>query len=166
MGGTPPLGYDHKNRELIENSKEAEIVNAIYQQFITTESVTETVRAINSLGYTTKSWISEAGKKRMGKAFSKKAVRHILQNQVYIGNIVHKDKIYLGKHKPIIMQEIWDKVQDLFTRKNERVINPVSRISTPPLLKGLLFCSCCNSAMTPSYSNEKNWLQISLLYLL
>ena len=44
MGGIPPLGYTPKDRGLIINHKEAELVRAIYNNFVETNSVTETVR--------------------------------------------------------------------------------------------------------------------------
>ena len=156
MGGVPPLGYDPKDRELIKNNKEAEIVKTIYQKFLETESVTETVRAINDVGYRTKSWISEKGRKYQGVAFSKKAIYHILQNPVYAGKIKHKDKVYQGKHDPILALDVWEKAQSIFTRKDDLVMKPITRISTPPLLKGILHCGCCSSVMTPSYCIKKN----------
>lgn len=156
MGGIPPLGYDPKNRELNINKQEAEIVKIIYQTFLETESVTETVRAVNALGHKTKSWVSEKGRKYNGVAFSKKAIYHILHNPVYAGKIKHKDKIYQGKHDQIIDPEAWEKAQSIFTRRDDRVLKPATRISTPPMLKGILHCGCCGAIMTPSYCMKKN----------
>lgn len=156
MGGYPPLGYDPKNRELLINISEAEIVKAIYKSFMETESVSDTVRAMNAVGHKTKSWTSENGKIYTGGVFTKRAILYILQNPVYAGKIVHKGKVYQGKHQPIIKQEIWEKAQAIFTRKETRVINSATRMSAPPMLKGIFYCSCCGSKMTPSYSMKKN----------
>lgn len=156
MGGYPPLGYDPKDRELIINNKEAKIVEAIYQTFMETESVADTVRTIDKLGYKTKTWISEGGKLYQGGVFTKRAVLYILQNPVYAGKIVHKGKIYQGKHSCIIKPDKWEKVQAIFTRKDDRVIKSATRISAPPLLKGIFYCGCCGSKMTPTYSMKRN----------
>lgn len=156
MGGYPPLGYDPKNRELIINNKEAKIVKMIYQTFMETESVADTVRAMNSQGYKTKTWVTANGKTYYGGVFTKRAILYILQNPVYAGKIVHKGKIYQGKHQPIIKSDKWDKIQAIFTRKDNRVLKSVTRISTPPLLKGIFYCGCCRSKMTPTYSMKKN----------
>ncbi len=156
MGGVPPLGYDPINRELVINKSEAKIIEEIYKTFIETNSVTETVRIINELGYRTKTWISEKGKKYQGVAFSKKAIRHILQNPTYAGKINHKGKIYQGKHKAIIKEDVWQRVQSIFTSKDEHLSAVSTRISSPPLLKGIFYCGCCNARMTPSYSMKKN----------
>lgn len=156
MGGYPPLGYDPKNRELLINNEESEIVKAIYQNFMETQSVSDTVKVMNELGHRTKTWVTANGKVYTGGVFTKRAVLYILQNPVYAGNIVHKGKIYQGKHKPIIKPDLWDKIQTIFTKKDTRVANSVTRISSPPLLKGIFYCGCCRSKMTPTYSMKKN----------
>ena len=63
--------------------------------------------------------------------------------------------MYDGKHEAIIPQDLWDKVQSLFKRRDQ-VAKPNTRISAPPLLKGILSCGCCGTSMTPSYSIKKN----------
>ena len=36
------------------------------------------------------------------------------------------------------------------------MLKPNTRVSAPPLLKGILSCGCCGTSMTPSYSIKKN----------
>jgi site-specific DNA recombinase len=156
MGGIPPLGFDPKDRKLEINEEEAKIVKLIYQSFIETESVTETVRAVNSLGHRTKIWQSTSGKLYHGNSFSKNGIRHILQNPVYAGKVTHKGKVYDGQHKPIIKPETWEKTQGIFTTRGESVSKSTTRVSAPPLLKGIFFCGCCGASMTPTYSMKKN----------
>lgn len=155
MGGNPPLGYDPIDRKLIINENEATIIRTIYHRFLEIESVTEVARELNAMGYTTKSWTSTSGKFRQGGPFSKKAVRKILNNPIYKGKIVHKDKIYDGEHKPIIDEYTWDRAQNIFKRRKTDIIQPTSRISQPPLLKELIFCGCCASVMIPTYTRKK-----------
>ena len=114
-----------------------------------------TVRELNKLGYKTKSWISEKGKTYIGGVFTKRPVRYILENPIYAGKIVHKGKVYDGKHQPIIDPEAWQKTQEIFASPL-KVNKSISRVSIPPLLKGIIFCGCCNTAMTPTYSVKKN----------
>ena len=156
MGGTPPLGYDPKDRKLEMNEKEAKIVKLIYQHFIETESVTDTVRIINSLGHKTKTWEARTGRVYQGSSFSKNSIRHILQNPVYAGRITHKGNVYNGEHQAIIPPEIWEKAQGIFTTRDTNLSKSTTRISSPPLLKGIFFCGCCKGAMTPTYSMKKN----------
>ena len=82
------------------------------------------------MGYKTKTWISKSGRLYQGMAFSKKAVRHILQNPVYAGKIQHKDQVYDGLHKAIIDEQTWQEVRDIFSgrsTKNQQE-NPSPRI--------------------------------------
>ena len=39
------------------------------------------------------------------------ALYHLLQNRIYRGEIVHKDKSYPGKHQAIVDEGLWDDVQ-------------------------------------------------------
>jgi len=154
MGGNPPLGYDPKDRKLHINEEEAKLVRIIYQRFLEVESPTEVARDMNELGRTTKTWISEAGKLHKGGKFTKKAIRRILKNPIYAGKISHKDNIYDGEHEAIIQLDMWDKVQEVFKRKTQ-IILPSSRVTKPPLLKGIFSCGCCGTLMTPTYTNKK-----------
>jgi hypothetical protein len=47
-----------------------------------------------------------------GKRFSRGALYLMLQNWLYRGNVVHKEKIYPGQHEAIIEPELWQAVQD------------------------------------------------------
>ena len=136
-----------KDRGLIINHKEAELVRAIYNNFVETNSVTETVRKINKEGHKTKSWISEKERFMKEKAFSKKQLDIFYKTQFMLGRFFTKGDVYDGKHEAIIPQDLWDKVQTLFKRRDQ-VAKPNTRISAPPLLKGILSCGCCGTSMT------------------
>lgn len=139
MGGNIPLGYDAKDRKLLINEKEAKIVRILFQNFAETASITETARELNNLGFTTKTWISNNGKLHNGKRFNKSNVRRILNNHLYIGKVKHKDKLFDGMHKPIIDEQIWQKTRELISTNN-KIQTPASRITTAPLLKGIMNC--------------------------
>ncbi|MDA0782797.1 MAG: recombinase family protein [Proteobacteria bacterium] len=155
MGGNPPLGYNPKDRKLLINESEAKLVRIIYQRFLEVASPTEVARDMNEMGFKTKTWISESGKLHKGSNFTKRSIRHILDNPVYAGKISHKGNIYDGEHEPIIMPDMWNKAQSIFKRKNDKVTKPTSRISKPPLLKGIFSCGFCGTVMTPTYTNKK-----------
>ena len=153
MGGTVPLGYDAKDKKLIINEEEANTVRLLYKQFLEAQSVIGVVRQINALGLRTKHRISKAG--IVQGIFQKKHVLRILQNPVYAGKVSHKGKLYKGKHEAIIEEDTWQKVQSLFQHQ-ERPQTIGKRMSTAPLLKGLLHCGDCNSAMVPVYTNKRH----------
>jgi DNA invertase Pin-like site-specific DNA recombinase len=54
MGGWAPLGYDVRDRKLVVNEAEAEIVRSIFARFLRIGSATELTRALASEGITGK----------------------------------------------------------------------------------------------------------------
>lgn len=156
MGGNIPLGYDLADRKLIINEHEAEVIRLIYNNFLKTNSITETVRSINNSGFTTKNWVSRKGVTHSGKKFNNNAITRILKNPLYVGNIECKDSVYSGMHEAIVTSEIWNKTQDIFEKsKKEKVVLPISRLTSPPLLKGLVNCGVCGCQMSSTYTSKK-----------
>lgn len=78
-------------------------------------------------------------------------------NRVYLGEAVHKGTVHPGEHEPLITQEVWDRVHTIFA-ENHRTRSTRTRAQTPALLKGLIRCSHCDSAMTPSHTKKQDRL--------
>lgn len=154
MGGTPPLGYSCEDKKLQILDEEAKTVRIIYQKFLETGSVTSVAREMNKHGFHTKSWISKTGNLHGGGKFDKKNIQRILENPIYAGKIKHKDKVYEGQHKSIIDDKMWQKVQDTFKR-TDRPVGVGVRVSSVPLLKGIMTCGECGGRMIPTYTNKK-----------
>ena len=120
MGGTPPIGYDAKERQLIVNEGEAQLVRLIFQKYIETENMFVVADYLNSQGICTKKWVARRSKREHGGGqFYKSNIQRILTNPLYIGKIAHyaQNKIYDGKHEGIISRDLWDKVQKLIRRR-------------------------------------------------
>ena len=98
MGGTPPLGYDVRDRKLVVNENEAELVRLIFTRFLRVGSATKLAQELRRAGHTTKSWTTQDGKHRPGKPIDKGAIYKILNNRVYLGEAVHKGTSYPGEH--------------------------------------------------------------------
>ncbi len=142
MGGTLPLGYDVKDKELIINEKEAKTVKHIFERYVELKSMAELARELNSQGYRTK------GKSDI---FKKATVRRIITNPIYMGKIRHYEKEYEGKHEAIIEEEKWQKAQELI--KNQ----PYKKAKyEEALLKGIIKCKGCNANMTLTYAKKEN----------
>ena len=163
MGGSPSLGYDTKDKKLIINEREAKIVKIIFQSFLESESVTETARDLNNLGFSNKTWISSKDKLHKGGRFNKSSIRRILSNYLYVGKIKHKDNSYDGLHEAIIEENMWQKTQEILGQNNpqnsiqyNKVSIPKSRATTAPLLKGIMHCSLCGSKMIPTYTTKQS----------
>jgi len=56
-------------------------------------------------------------------------------------------------HKPIIDEQTWQKTRDLLSTNN-KIQLPSSRVTTAPLLKGIMNCGICGSKMTPTYTTK------------
>jgi hypothetical protein len=77
----------------------------------------------------------------------------MLQNRIYRGEIVHKDKSYPGEHAAIIPQDLWDEVQKMLAANRVERTNGGSA-REPSLLAGLIFDDG-GERMTPTHANKK-----------
>lgn len=149
-----PLGYYMENKQLHIDPKTSELVQMIYQDFLSGMSEFAIARKLNQLGYKTK----------RGNYFENRTVKYILQNPVYYGYVrwnVGKEKLRSihpnddcilekGSHEPIISKEVWDRVQERMIRK----YRPAKRAaeSRRHWLSGILYCSDCGSALSATKS--------------
>jgi site-specific DNA recombinase len=146
MGGSPPLGYEVKDRKLVVKADEAATVQIMFEQFLTVGSATLLARTLAAEGVTTK----------RGKPINKGYLYKLLNNQVYIGKAVHKGTAYPGQHEAIICLDLWDKVHAII-KESPRARANHTRAQTPALLKGLIF-GADGRAMTPSHTKKKGRL--------
>jgi len=113
MGGLVPLGYDlpvNGTRTLVENAGEAETVRNIFGRYLALGSVHQLVIELQVQGIHSKVRTTAKGKTLGGQPFSRGALFHLLQNRVYVGEIVHKDACYPGQHPAIVERALFDEV--------------------------------------------------------
>jgi DNA invertase Pin-like site-specific DNA recombinase len=142
MGGCPPLGYEVKDRKLIENPADASHVRWVFARFIEIGSGTELARELAERGVTT----------ARGHRIDKKFIYRMLNNRVYIGEAVHKGTSYPGEHTAIIEREVWDKVHAILT-ESPRKRAARTRADTPALLRGLLY-GPDGAAFSPTHTRK------------
>jgi hypothetical protein len=70
---------------------------------------------------------------------------------------VHKGESYPGEHKPIVDRAIWDRVHEVLAANAKRRGNE-ARARTPAPLRGLMRCTHCSSAMTPTHTRRRGRL--------
>lgn len=87
--GMPPLGYDLRDKMLVINEPEADIVRLIFDLYLKHKSVISVVKELNRLGYRRKLFKSKDGKLIGGKHFDIASVIRILKRKTYIGIIEH-----------------------------------------------------------------------------
>lgn len=142
MGGVPPLGYQVKDRKLVEVAADGAQVRWVFDRFLEIGSGTELARELAERGVTT----------ARGHRIDKKFIYRMLSNRVYIGEAVHKGTGYPGEHKAIIERETWDKVHAILTESpRKRAAN--TRAETPALLKGLLY-GPDGAAFSPTHTRK------------
>ena len=148
VGGVPSLGYDVVNRKLVINPAEAEVVRRIFTDYPRVGSTTMFVQQLRHEGVTSKSWISQSGKDRVGQLLDKGALYKILNNPLYVGDIRHKGVCYPGEHEAIVTRGQWDVVQATLASSPNGAKRGQMRVERPALLKGLIFTRD-GRAMTP-----------------
>jgi site-specific DNA recombinase len=153
MGGVPPLGYQARDRTLLVVDSEAETVRYIFRRYAEFGSIRLLQEELDAQGLTSKCWTNAAGRLWGGKPFSRGALYLMLQNRIYRGEIVHKERSYPGEHTPIIDRELWDAVQARLAG-NAAQRNAGGRTAQPSLLAGMLFDGDGNR-MTPSHAVKK-----------
>lgn len=149
-GGTPPLGYDvDPNRTaLIVNPEEARLVRHIFKRFTEIGSPITIAQELNKKGITTKSWMTKNGTFREGKTWHKMHIYRVLYNRTYLGEVMHKDKTYPGEHEAIVSRDLWERAHAIIENSKRNRSQHV-RAKSPALLKGIIRCGACDSAMSP-----------------
>lgn len=144
-GGQPSLGFDVKDKRLIHNEKEADIMRQIYDRFEDELSYRGLTVWLNSRGYKTK----------RGTTFAQSTVKRLLTNPIYKGyqsfgkrvggaRVLDKNApVFKANVEPIISEEQFERVQYLIkTKKNEKRQLKHGQIF---LLSGLCKCECGSS---------------------
>jgi len=138
MGRVVPLGYDCADHRLIINVPEAESVREIFQQYLRLGCVKKLKNHLERKQIRSKTRTSSAGRTSGGKTFSRGALYHLLNNRVYIGEIVHQKRSYPGQHEAIVPQKLWDQVAARLEANNQAHRTGKST-STASLLSGIVF---------------------------
>ena len=117
MGGTPPLGYDLRDRHLVVNAREAEIVRLIFQLYLKFKTLRRVMAELDRKSIVSKQWVSSGGVRHGGFRFGRGALYHLLANPTYVGEIRHKNVTYAGQHEPIVDRATWQRVQEMLGQK-------------------------------------------------
>jgi len=157
-GGVPVLGYDvdrsGPSPRLVVNAREAARVRQIFQMYIEKGSLLPVVHELGRRGWANKRRTTKAGKKVGGRPFDRATLYTLLTNPVLTGKIRHKDQLYEGEHEAIIEPELFDKVQAQLSY-NGRTGGIEVRNKYGALLRGLIRCKTCDSAMTHTFCGKR-----------
>ncbi len=149
-----PIGYrntrDIENKPIIVPSEKAEHIQYAYDQIIKGKSQAEIRKGI----------------KDQGVVISRNNISLILRNPMYMGKITvpaHEDEpkvLIEGLHQGIISEETFYQVQNILSKRKKKSNKPVYNSMREELpLRGLMYCSKCESKMTGSPSRSQNGKQ-------
>ena len=152
MGGVVPLGYDLRERRLVINPAEAEVVRQIFGRYLKLGYVRLLKDELDRRGMVSKPHHSGNGARPRGYSFSRGALYAPLSNPLYIGEVRHRGVRHPGQHQAIVDRELWDKVQqqlhDHAMRRRLRAIKV-----EPSPLAGKLF-DPSGACLTPSHARK------------
>jgi site-specific DNA recombinase len=150
-GGTPPLGYDAKDKKLVVNKTEAQTVRTIFQLYLEVRSFGKLVGELDRRRIVTKRRDTKVAKYRGGIPFTYGPLAYLLKNRIYLGEIHHGGKWFKGEHAAILDRETFDRVQQLLKENNVRRGTKFSESGA--LLMGKLFDDKGNR-MGPTFSSK------------
>ena len=137
MGGPVPLGYDVRDRKLVTNAAEAELVLHIMRRYIELGSVAELVDELDRDGHRTKLQVNSSGPHRGGCVFRRGTLYHLLANPIYRGKLMHKGEVFEGEHEAIVPEELWAEVQAVLKNRAQGTSRRL-KAAYPGLLVGKL----------------------------
>jgi site-specific DNA recombinase len=152
-GGPALLGYDLDSHaaKLKANPKEAARVRAIFELYLQHRSLETTVQELARRRWRTKRRQNRDGDKCGGRRFTRPTLHRLLTNVTYTGKVRYQNEVYAGEQPALVPLETWQRVQDLLKNNRGSVRGRVENRSGA-LLQGLLYCTACACAMTPTSS--------------
>ena len=140
-----PHGYTLVEGKQVVVPEEAEVVLYLFQRYATgLYSDGKLAKEMNQQGYTPP---------RI-EYWQRATVRGVLTNRFYVGEVQYKGEWHPGQHEPIIPRELFDRVQEIRSKRKmgkTRTQNPSGNIF---LLQGISYCARCGE---PLWVNNGQW---------
>jgi site-specific DNA recombinase len=152
-GGRPLLGFDIDPRggKLLVNAEEAQRVRDTFALYLEHGALLPVVQELERRGWANKRWQTRKGQQRGGRPFTKTGLHRLLTNVAYVGRVRYKGEVHQGEHPPLVEAAAFQRVQQLLAGHGPP-LGPPACHRPGALLKGLLRCVPCGSAMTPSHA--------------
>lgn len=160
--GFAPYGYDTKNKKLVVNKQESEVVKRIFEMYLEGDGTLKIMKKLNDNNISPKNYIKN---KKTAGIWYQILVRNILKNPLYTGLIrLHRTESVSQKSskKKEVLEEDWVVWQDesiriinndTFTKVQEQIQirskeYSKTRHSNKHLLSNILFCGDCGSGFS------------------
>ena len=116
MGGTPPIGYRPDGRSLAIVEQHAALVRDVFNRYLRLGNMRLLHKELHSSSIVKPDRTTAAGRAYGGAPFNRSELYNMLGNRIYVGDIVHRDKVWPGLHRPIIDRETFNRAQELIAR--------------------------------------------------
>jgi len=147
-----PHGYKRVEKEAVIEPVRAETIHYIFKLYATgLYSYRAIADRLNAEGH-------PASSRSKGK-WIWQAVRGIIENPYYIGLIRHNEKMYQGKHEPIIERKLWDMAQRV--REQRATSYTHSRTKETFILRGTGHCLACGSRLYAESHGKNRYYRCS-----
>ncbi len=137
-----PQGYlnDIVNKTIVKDPERFKLVEKIWKLMLTKKySIRKLLNIVNNdWGYTTRKT-----KRGGNKPMSQSELYKLLKNPFYYGYFKYDNKLYKGKHKPMITIDDFNRVQEIFKKTTKPRIRKNSFSFT-----GIITCSNCGCLIT------------------
>lgn len=146
QGGWPasaPIGYknDANTRTTVIDKEKKPFIRKAFEMYAT---------EVYSIDRICEQLFEDGLTNRNGKPVSKSILHVTLKNPFYIGKMRWKGEIYQGKHEPLVDEDIFYRVQEIFEkRKRPR------KVKHNFLFSGLIKCGVCGSSYTTEIQKGK-----------
>lgn len=130
LSGKVPFGYVIKNKHLVIDPEKADIARQVFQTYIDTGGISETLRKTEGLGLPK----------------TQRAMKKMLQNRKYVGECYGIENY----HEAIIDKDTFDMVQDMLNR------NVRQNKTRTYIFSGLCTCSNCGRRMIGTTDRNKS----------
>ncbi|MBG9657850.1 recombinase family protein [Cytobacillus firmus] len=138
MGGDyDPAGYARVDGELVVKEDEAKHIQLAFDLYEQYHSITKVQKYLKEKGY---------------KVWRFRRYNDILRNKLYCGYVSFAGKHYKGRHKAIITEEQFERVQVLLSRHKGNNAHKAKA----SLFSGLLYCGKCGEIYHTYQNKEKN----------
>lgn len=127
MGGSLPLGYTAINKKLVPVPDEAATVVTIMELYLKSANVLDLAETLRRQGIVSKQRMGRNGERKGGVPFTRGALHHLLSNRTYVGEVVHRGKIYPGEHEAIVNRALFDAVHRGTVRQRAREVGVVGQ---------------------------------------
>ncbi len=152
MGGLPPLGYDAVDKKLVVNAAEAKTVRFLFDNYLKLGSIRKLKAVADREGIVTKRRQYD-GRTAGAKPFTRGHLAQLLKNPIYVGDVMHRGKVYAGQHDGIVTRETWDAVQSMLNGNARKRWSPTNK-DHRCLLTGLIYDET-GDRLTSTYASKK-----------